>query len=211
VTAVRAGQRYSAAIPLRLALLGDSVAWGQGASLAAERPAARLARGLADHDIFALTNVLAVPGARSADLRRQVDGALAWHPDVSLVVIGANDLINGVAPEQAAADLADGVRRLRDAHSEVVVAPAPDLSAVPHVPAELRSFVQSYSEELRHRQMQTVTALGARIADADHGTARAFGADLALFSTDRFHPSSKGYAVIVDVLLPEVLAAAVAH
>jgi lysophospholipase L1-like esterase len=53
------------------------------------------------------------------------------------------------------------------------------------------------------------TERGARVADADGATARAFGADPRLFSADRFHPSSAGYAVIAEALRPEVLAAAV--
>ena len=35
--------------------------------------------------------------------------------------------------------------------------------------------------------------------------ARAFAADPALFSLDRYHPSSAGYARIADVLAPYVL------
>ena len=37
---------------------------------------------------------------------------------------------------------------------------------------------------------------------------RAFGADPSLFSADRFHPSSAGYARIATALLPHVRAAA---
>jgi lysophospholipase L1-like esterase len=49
--------------------------------------------------------------------------------------------------------------------------------------------------------------LGARIADADGETTRAFAADPSLFSADRFHPSSAGYAAIAAALLPTTLAA----
>ena len=37
---------------------------------------------------------------------------------------------------------------------------------------------------------------------------RAFGADPTMFSADRFHPSSAGYARIAAALAPTVLAAA---
>jgi len=195
-------------MPLRLAVLGDSIGWGQGASRPEHRPAARLAAGLGEHGIEVTTRVLAVPGARSADLRPQVDRAVGWPPDVAVVVIGANDLTHRVPAERAAADLAAGVERLRTVGCEVVVAPAPDLSAVPHVPDALRPAVRAGSEELRRRQVAAVTRLGARVADAEHDTSGAFRVDPTLFSADLFHPSSKGYAVIAAALLPAVLAAA---
>jgi len=53
-----------------------------------------------------------------------------------------------------------------------------------------------------------VRAAGGAVTDADGRTAAQFHDDLGLFSADRFHPSSAGYAVIAEGLLPEVLAAA---
>lgn len=190
----------------RLALLGDSIAWGQGASRQEDRLAPRLVRNLAEHGITAEAKVFAVSGARSAGLRSQVKQALEWQPDVALIVIGANDLTHMTPHEEAVADLAEAVRRLRAIGTKVVVAPAPDLSIVPHVPPALRAVVRQASEELRRRQVEAVAPLGARVADAE--PAAAFGTDRSLFSADRFHPSSAGYAVIAAALLPAVLAAA---
>ncbi len=197
------GDRRVMTVPsLRLAVLGDSIAWGQGASRPEHRPAARLVRDLGEAGYDADARVLAVPGARSADLRPQVDRATAWPPDVAVVVIGANDLTHRTPAGRAAAALADAVARLRAVRCEVVVAPAPDLSAVPHVPAALRAAVRANSLDLRRRQVEAVTRLGARVADPGRATSGAFRDDPALFSADRFHPSSKGYAVIVDALRP---------
>ncbi|WP_435742346.1 SGNH/GDSL hydrolase family protein [Nocardioides sp. SYSU DS0663] len=194
--------------PISLVVLGDSIAWGQGASRPADRLAPRLVVGLAEHGVEARAEVLAVPGARSADLRPQVDRALTLRPDLAVVVIGANDVTHQVPPEQAAADLADAVRRLRSAGAEVVVAAAPDLSAVPHVPPALRGPVRAASDRLRRLQEEMVRAHGGRVADPEHRGSDAFGRDPSLFSADRFHPSSAGYAVIAAALLPEVVSAA---
>jgi lysophospholipase L1-like esterase len=46
------------------------------------------------------------------------------------------------------------------------------------------------------------------VADGHSATTSSFAADPALFSADRFHPSSAGYAVIASAVLPAVLAAA---
>jgi lysophospholipase L1-like esterase len=193
---------------VRLALLGDSIAWGQGAALPGDRLGPRLTEALQTRGVTAVNRVFAVPGARSRDLDQQVDQALAWQPHLALVVIGANDLTHREPVNTAVAALERAVGRLRDGDAEVVVAPAPDLGAVPHVPASLRDAVRASSDVLRRRQTQVVEAAGGHVADPDQRSSRAFAGDPTLFSVDRFHPSSAGYAVIADALLPAVAAAA---
>jgi lysophospholipase L1-like esterase len=195
---------------LRLAVLGDSIGAGQGASRPRDALCARLKRGLDAHGFETNGHVFAVGGARSSDLRAQVDRAVPWAPDVAVVVIGANDLSHRTPADQAAGDLGDAVRRLRQSGAEVVVAPAPDLSSVPHVPLTLRPLVQAASMLLRERQIVATTTHGGRVADPEGVTASAFAEDPSLFSSDQFHPSSAGYAHIAAALLPTVLAAAIA-
>jgi lysophospholipase L1-like esterase len=89
-----------------------------------------------------------------------------------------------------------------------VVAPAPDLSAVPHVPEALRDIVRAASDVFRDQQCRAVLAEGGHLADPDQRASHAFATDRRLFSADRFHPSSAGYAVIADAILPGLLAAA---
>jgi lysophospholipase L1-like esterase len=194
-------------VSIRLAVLGDSIAWGQGASRPSERLTPRLVEGLTHAGFEVEAEVLAVPGARSASLARQVRAALAWQPTLAVVVIGANDLTHRVPAEAAAQDLGEAVRRLVEAGARVVVAPAPDLSSVPHVPVELRPAVRAASDQLRKRQVAAVLEAGGSAADPAL-TSRAFADDLSLFSADRFHPSSAGYAVIAESLLPALLEAA---
>jgi lysophospholipase L1-like esterase len=193
---------------IRLAVLGDSIAWGQGAAREQDRLAPRLVEGLQVRGFDAAAKVFAVPGARSAGLAAQVARALDWQPTVAVVVIGANDLTRLEPVDRAVRSLADCVRKLRATSAEVVVAPAPDLSAVPHVPEFLREVVRGAGEALRDRQIAAVLAEGGLVADPDQRASRAFAADPSLFSADRFHPSSAGYAVIADSLLPAVVDAA---
>lgn len=119
---------------LRLAVLGDSIGSGTGADHTCDTLGPRLVAHLAAADVPAEARVLAVPGARSTDLAAQVAHSAGWRPDVAVIVIGANDLTHLVPADAAAADLRAAVRGLRAIGAEVVLAPAPDLSAVPHVP-----------------------------------------------------------------------------
>jgi lysophospholipase L1-like esterase len=198
------------AVTIRFAILGDSLAYGQGASRPADTVGARLSRDLTAQGIPNEPRIFAVPGASSADLAAQVDRALAWSPRLALVIIGANDLTRFVPPERAAAQLADTVRRLRDTSAEVVVAPAPDLSVVPWVPVQMRAVVRAGSELLHVAQSRVAVSAGARVADIGMTSAAGFALDQGLFSADRFHPSSAGYAVIAAALTPAVRAAAAA-
>jgi lysophospholipase L1-like esterase len=203
-----ASRALSLVVTLAFAVLGDSIAYGQGASAPADTVGARLAAELTGAGRPTEVRVFAVPGADSRSLAAQVQRATAWKPDLALIIIGANDLTHFVPPAQAAALLSAAVRTLRAAGTEVVVAPAPDLSVVPWVPPQMRVVVQAGSELLRREQTRAAEAAGARIADISGTSTAAFAADPALFSADHFHPSSAGYAVISAALAPEIRAAA---
>jgi lysophospholipase L1-like esterase len=197
-------------VTLAFAVLGDSIAYGQGAARAADTIGARLSADLAEAGIATEVRVFAVPGARSQGLAGQVQRAVAWPPGLALIVIGANDLTHFVPPALAAEQLGSAVRELRAAGAEVVVAPAPDLSVVPWVPPQMRPVVRAASATLRQAQTQAVRAAGGHVADLDLTSAAGFAADPSLFSADRFHPSSAGYALIAAALAPAVRAAATA-
>ncbi len=193
---------------LRLALLGDSIAAGTGAGAHRDTLAPRLVAVLAADGVPAQSRVFAVSGARSADLAAQVGGALPWRPHVALVHIGGNDLTHLVPTGAAVADLARAVAALRARGTEVVVVPVPDLSVVAHIPVHLRGLVSAAGAALRSAQGSAVRAEGGHVAGLGAAVSAAFTADPALFSADRFHPSSAGYAVIAAALAPAVRAAA---
>jgi lysophospholipase L1-like esterase len=197
-------------VRLAFAVLGDSIAFGQGASRPADTVGARLAAELAQSGTPTEVRVFAVPGADSLTLASQVQRATAWRPELALIIIGANDLTHFVAPERAAALLGDAIRTLRAVGAEVVVGPAPDLSVVPWVPEHMRTVVREGSQLLRRAQSRAALDAGARVADIGGGSSARFATDPALFSADGFHPSSAGYAVIAAALAPLVRTAAAA-
>jgi lysophospholipase L1-like esterase len=197
-------------VTLAFAVLGDSIAYGQGAARPADTVGARLTAELTALGIPAELRVFAVPGADSTTLASQVRQATAWKPGLALIIIGANDLTRFAPPQRAAQQLAGAVRALRGAGAEVVVAPAPDLSVVPWVPPQMRAAVRAGSRILQQAQTRAAAAAGARIAEIAGSSSDAFATDSALFSADRFHPSSAGYAVIARALASTVHAAATA-
>jgi len=193
---------------LRLVVLGDSIAYGTGARHVDDAVGPRLVRELqrVDHDVD--LKVFAVPGATSRDLAAQVRRAVAAGADLALIVVGANDLTRLVPPAQAAAALGAAVTALGAVGARVVVAPAPDLSDFPAVPPAFRPLVHSACLRLQQSQADATVPAGGVVAPVSAELALAFAADPALFSPDRYHPSSAGYARIAEVVTPYVLAAA---
>jgi lysophospholipase L1-like esterase len=196
------------ATPLTLAVLGDSIAYGTGARSSADALGPRLSSALTADGFEVSLHVLAVPGAVSRDLAPQVERARRLGPDVAVVVIGANDLVRFMPADLAVASLASALRDLRALGTDVVLVPAPDMSAVPFVPHAFRAAVQAACRTLQREQTAAAEAAGCTVASVASEVAGAFGSDPALFSHDRFHPSSAGYARIAAALAPYVLDAA---
>jgi lysophospholipase L1-like esterase len=190
-------------VTLRFLVLGDSLAFGTGAASPQHTLGARLTRTLQDAGHTVELQVVAVPGATSLDLAAQVQRAPAT--DVALLVVGANDLTRRVPPAQAAAALGSAVRVLRERGTQVLVVPTPDLSSVAWVPPAFRAVVAGICDQLRAGQTRAAESAGAVVVPVAPELSGRFAADPALFSADRFHPSSAGYALVAEALAPHLI------
>lgn len=197
--------------PLRLAMLGDSTAAGQGVWRAGQTPAALLASGLAAvaERPVDLRNV-ALPGAMSDDLDRQVGLVLADPgrlPEVCVIMIGANDVTHRMPATQSVRHLATAVRRLRTAGAEVVVGTCPDLGTVEPVYQPLRWLARRVSRQLAAAQTIGVVEQGGRTVSLGEMLGPEFAANpRELFGPDNYHPSAEGYATAAMAVLPTLCA-----
>lgn len=197
-------------VSLRLAFLGDSSATGLGAAYGNQTPGALLAEQLADRSGRpVLLSVIASVGARTEHLADQVDRALIIRPDVAVIFIGVNDLSHFVPVQTSVRRLAVAVARLREGGSEVVVGTCPDLGTVRPIRPPLRNVMRRTSRRLAQSQGVAVRAAGGWPVSLGHVLGPEFAArPREMFSSDQFHPSEAGYAAMVGVLTPVVLAAA---
>ena len=195
--------------PLHLVVIGDSAAAGLGCERADQTPGALLAGGLArDLRRRVDLDVVAVVGARSADLDAQVARALKRPVDLAVIIIGANDVTHRVPRSAAARDLGRAVRTLREAGSIVVVGTCPDLGTVKPLLQPLRSVARVASRRLAQAQAVAVVEADGIAVSLGDLLGPEFSIEPHLWSDDRFHPSAEGYRRIVDALLPSLLEAA---
>ncbi|WP_327729377.1 SGNH/GDSL hydrolase family protein [Streptomyces sp. NBC_00487] len=198
--------------PLRLVMLGDSTAAGQGVTRSRQTPGALIAAGLAAvaERPVRLRNV-ALPGAQSDDLDRQVALVLedpAQVPDVCVIMIGANDVTHRMPPTRSVRHLSAAVRRLRTAGAEVVVGTCPDLGTIEPVQQPLRWLARRASRQLAAAQTIGTVEQGGRTVSLGDLLGPEFEQNpRELFGPDNYHPSAEGYATAAMAVLPTVCAA----
>jgi lysophospholipase L1-like esterase len=199
--------------PWRLALLGDSTAAGVGVHRAGQTPGALLASGLAAvSERTVELHCVALPGAKSDDLERQVSLLLtepgrAPVPDVCVIMIGANDITGRMPPAHSVKHLAEAVTRLRTAGCQVIVGTCPDLGSVEPVGQPLRWLARRLCRQLAAAQTIAVVELGGRTVSLGALLGPEFAANpRELFGPDRYHPSAEGYATASMAMLPTLCA-----
>ncbi|MEE1784124.1 SGNH/GDSL hydrolase family protein [Streptomyces sp. SP17BM10] len=194
--------------PLVLAVFGDSTGAGLGVLRSRETPGALLAAGLASvaERPVRLVNA-ARSGGRSADLSGQLEQALPHHPDIAVIMIGANDVTRHSPAQLAVRQLGEAVAALRANGCEVVVGTCPDLGTIKPVRPPLRWVARRLSRQLAAAQTIAVVEAGGRTVSLGSLLGPEFAARPEMFAADRYHPSAQGYATAAMAILPSVCAA----
>ena len=176
---------------VKLLALGDSLTAGYGLpepqGFTVQLEQALKAKGYAVDVVNA-----GVSGDTTAGGRSRLDWALADKPDAVIVELGANDMLRGLDPDAARANLGAILKRLTDEKLPVLLAgmyASPSLGR-----AYGERFNAIYPELARTYDVQLYPFFLDGVA-----------ADAALNQPDGIHPNAAGVKVIVERITPHVV------
>lgn len=197
--------------PVCIVVLGDSLAFGTGASaprnafifraylrVRAQHPGSRI-----DND--------AIGGSTAADvLRLQAPRLAHARADVVVICVGGNDVVHRVAADSFARTYANLVARVRalQPHAAIVCCGVPDVGLSPLFTGADHDAVTRLSRQNDTAIRAVARRAGAAFVDLYATTLRQHGDVNRFLSEDRFHPSDAGYAQLADALAPALLRAA---
>jgi acyl-CoA thioesterase I len=176
--------------PVKLAVLGDSIAAGYGLSPDQAFPV-RLQAALAAQGRKVTVLNHGVSGDTTAGGLERVDWMLADKPDIVLVELGANDALRGLDPKVTEKNLSAIVEKLKAQNVTVWLAGM-------LAPRNLGSdYVAAFDGLYKRIADKYEVPLYPFILD---GVAQ----DPALNQGDGIHPNPKGAQIVADKLLPFV-------
>jgi acyl-CoA thioesterase-1 len=176
--------------PVRIAVLGDSLAAGYGLEPEQAFPV-RLEAALKAQGRTVTVLNQGVSGDTTAGGLDRLDWMLADKPDIVLVELGGNDALRGIDPATTEKNLAAIVEKLQAAHVTVWLAGM-------MAPRNLGSdYVKAFDGLYKRIADKYKVPLYSFILD---GVAQ----DPALNQADGLHPNPKGAQIVADKLLPFV-------
>lgn len=179
--------------------LGDSLTAGYGLS-PDEGFVPQLQRWLDAHGAAATVVNAGVSGDTTAGALARIDWALTPGAKAMIVTLGGNDLLRGLPPEEARANL-DAILKKADAAGLPVLL-VPMAAPGNYGPDYKAAFDAIYPDLAKaHGAILGPPFLGPILAQPDRQAA-----STALMQADGLHPNAKGVALVVEALGPEVLA-----
>jgi lysophospholipase L1-like esterase len=184
-----------------MVVVGDSVAAGVREPLDGYRD-----MGFADQVGEALGGAhlnLGIPGLRLDEIREsQLAGALAFGPDIALVIGGGNDALDpDWSPERVLHGLSAIVAPLAAADAFVVTVGLFDLPRSGPLPPEVAPVMAERFDELDAITAGVTAGAGGLHVDTHHHPR---AADPAIYASDRIHCNALGHAIafsaVVDAL-----------
>jgi acyl-CoA thioesterase-1 len=178
---------------LVVTLLGDSLTAGYGLN-AREAIPARLQAALRAAGLKVLVRAAGVSGDTSADGLARADFSVRPDTDLAVVVLGGNDLLQGVEPARMKANLDGIVKKLKARRIAPMLV---GIKAPPAMGADYAREFDAVAPDIgRAEHIPVVPDLLGKVA-----------LDRGLNQGDGIHPNPKGVQLVVARLAPAVAAA----
>jgi acyl-CoA thioesterase-1 len=180
----------AAAEPVKILAFGDSLTAGLGLSEAEAMPT-QLNQALDKMGRPALVINGGVSGDTTAGGAARIDWALADKPQIMILALGANDMLRGLDPAGARANLETIIDKAQAAGVEIVLA---GMLAPPNLGTDYKkAFDALYPDLAKAHDLLFLPFLLQDVAQQS-----------GLNQVDGMHPNGKGVAVMVQHLLPLV-------
>ncbi|MBS4048306.1 MAG: arylesterase [Alphaproteobacteria bacterium] len=177
--------------PIRLLVFGDSLVAGYALPPDAAYPA-QLEKALKAKGINITVMNAGVSGDTTAAAASRLDWALADKPTHVIVELGANDMLRGLAPEQARTNLDAILTKLKQNNLPVMLM---GMLAAPNLGADYGRRFNSIYPDLAAKHG---VPLYPFFLDGVAGEAK-------LNLSDGIHPTQEGVAIMVERTLPHIL------
>jgi len=146
---------------------------------------------------------IGIPGANLDAIAKAAKTTLRLgaHPDLVTIWVGANDVIDGVDPDDFEADLDDLLDRLENNDTFIVIADLPDLTQLPRFREEPRETVTlrriDAFNKVIHDQAEEHDAALVRLSE--EAVEERYVSD-----TDGFHPNDRGHRRLAELFLAKI-------
>lgn len=194
-------------VTVRMVVLGDSLAFGTGASGPANGFAFLLYQRLLAKIPRSEVRNFAIGGTTVADVRRLEAGRLrGLEVDVVLVVVGGNDVVQRTPPERFEREYTALVKDVRSyaPHAHIVLFGVPDVAISPIFPPAAASAIESLSRADDSAVRRIACLHATEYVDLFGVTRQARGRVDRFLAEDRFHPSDEGHAAIAAAAWPAI-------
>jgi lysophospholipase L1-like esterase len=189
--------------PVVYLALGDSTGVGVGAEHGGY-PDRLFARIEQERPRSRLFNRAATAATAGDVLQSQLADLAKIRPDLITLCVGADDLINGVKPEEFARNYAAIIARLKaQTAARVVLMNIPDLSLAPAVPEYMRADARRHITAFNQIIAEVAAREGVPLVDL-FSRSEGFAAHAGFFSADGLHPSDAGYEFWAELLMPRI-------
>lgn len=194
---------------VEMAAFGDSAMAGVGVHRVDESLPVQLAQRVADSTGRPVHVVCyARSGARTIDVLTEQVPQVMRTPDVSVLVVGTNDVTGITGPAALSRSSRALLDRLVSLGAPVVMSGLPEFRAMRLVPHPLMEAVLGYGAVVAAVQRHAAAKRPlVRLVDVVGAIGAEFVSDEAMMSADSFHPAAAGYGRIADALVPGILSA----
>jgi lysophospholipase L1-like esterase len=181
---------------LKVAVIGDSTAIGQGADTIEGSFSYIYVQEVLSKEYAKIRYLnLGVSGARAIDvIRDQLDEAVKFKPDLIFVSVGANDVTLNTSDEEFRKNVQKITQKIEGIGVEIIWINIPDFIISPILLPPLNMYLSNRSKQLNTILESVLNDRNVHLVDLNKEVKKVFLSQLdKYFSKDMLHPSYEGY------------------